>query len=522
MGDINIATLVKDPDFQSFPLEERVAALKKAGATEEFLADYTQATPEAPAAKPVPLAKDDAVGHFKEGIADVQSQTGTLDKLIASARAAMQQPVPEAVSTAMGPAGSLLKAGGGTGEGVLELSPAVGAMVGTVLGGGVPGAAGGAAAGEAWRQNIRRALGMPAATGVAQKYLGLDPDSPGAALSGMGMEGAVAPIADAIGTMLKGASGVADRSALRNLVTLMDPRKKIDKHIAMELAERARDEGLAPTFVKSHKEILANSEQALAQSEMARDAEAAHISNAGGTVATAGPVSKIVGAVPPVMPHGGIPVTGAPARTAAENVVLDTRSFVDDRARVPFAEANEMRDQWDSQVKNWDSLTSGKGPVENAANAWRHEINGSFPQFGELQAKFSDLIDITKLLKEAQVERDLAPLGKGDSHSGFMATVKLAKAGLHSGPWAAFSSSGKTMLRELLKGGAGAVQAWLRIADQHGIPDELGFTDRPGGTSAALAAEHPLLHQTGGSPGAPPASPTPAVSEDEFLRRYQQ
>lgn len=95
-------------------------------------------------------------------------------------------------------------------EDAAEALPAAAATGAALLATKNPIAAGafGGVAGEAGRQLFRRAVGAPAATGVVQRAIGADPDSPEAAVAGLAGEG--------VANFAAGASGEIAHNALRS------------------------------------------------------------------------------------------------------------------------------------------------------------------------------------------------------------------------------------------------------------------------------------------------------------------
>lgn len=453
------------------------------------------------------------------------------DKIQSVLRQIVQAKAPDALMMAAGPVGSLVKAGGGTLEGTMDLAPMVAGTVGAVAGAGAPGAALGVGAAEAGRQLIRRALGLPQAPGVVQKFLHLDPDSSAAAAAGIGAEAAVTPIAEGVGKGVGALAEATDNGALRRLASLLGVATDVDKAHAMDLASRMRDLGIAPAR-SNRKEILANAERALgsvpigppggAIKDMMEAMDAARAT--GKEVPATSVVDKALAAIPkniqgaPGQPSI-VPLVGTNVRNAAENSAIDTMNAVRGRSTVPVDEAIAEKTRQDALLRSFyktgrENVPEAKEFTQIGADAWRHNIHQAFPDLGLKQAKVSDLIDITELLKDANKEATRTGLlGADRTHNPFSLAMKYAHAGISTGPFVTMSSAAKTILAKVLAGGAQSVQAWMRAADLMNInspvPHGLG-EDINGIVSSAAPAP------------APSPSPTPSVSEDDFVKKYQQ
>ncbi len=123
--------------------------------------------------------------------------------------------LPEEVNTGVSP------------EELTDFLPGVGGGLGFALGGAVghplKGSAAGSAGGEAIRQLIRKLSGETWAPGVTQDALGLDPDSPEAALAGILAEGATGPIVDKLGPLLGSAAPALRKGARKSYAKALAP-----------------------------------------------------------------------------------------------------------------------------------------------------------------------------------------------------------------------------------------------------------------------------------------------------------
>lgn len=112
-------------------------------------------------------------------------------------------------------------------ENVAETLPAAGSIYGGITG-GPGGAALGGGGGEAARQLIRRMLGLPPATGFVQELTGQDPNSPGAALTGIAAEAGGAALGEkAVPFVLEklfGGAKVLREKALRAYASALNPK----------------------------------------------------------------------------------------------------------------------------------------------------------------------------------------------------------------------------------------------------------------------------------------------------------
>jgi hypothetical protein len=161
-------------------------------------------------------------------------------------------------------------------EQLTDLIPGAAGAAGTVLGG--PLLAGPlSAGGEAVRQLIRRSVGAPQATGFGQEALGLDPNSPEAALVsilGEGVGGAAMELLPFIGKgAVKGTRRSALKSAVEGLADTSSMSKQQLKSMMDDLAPVAADlpgPGFNPFRARKNAISYLNDQSNLAGKEVKR------------------------------------------------------------------------------------------------------------------------------------------------------------------------------------------------------------------------------------------------------------
>lgn len=556
---VDIGGLVSDPDFQAYPLAERLKVLQQVGADPKFIQEYAslgdesphqQTTPEAP-----PQPEPSTMSNFltmltglneqerSRGISTEQAtiadnpKLSFIEKMKGMGKAELTQPQSLPTALMIDPVGALMRMTGmdpkgGNVVGSMENIPAVGAALGS--GGGPPGVALGAAGGESIRQLLRRSLGLPAATGLMQHLGGMDPNSPEAAATGMVSEALTGPAADITSAALQGVGNWAKKSSLRNLINLLQPGKAREKEAAMQLAERMSDEGIAPALTFRETQVK-NAQTALNESIPALKAEQNTLTHQGAQIPTADIVAKVRAQVPDLLPGGGVPETGMALRNAADRVVSDVENSLGGAnnlaSHVPLDVAISEKQRWDELLKGFyntgrDVVPEAKQFTKVAADAWRKAIHETYPQLGVLDAKVSDLISINNLLKDALNESiRVGGLGtaaqEGAATGSFLVgrpsilAMAAAKAGISSGPWASLSSSAKKMLSEILKGGAATTQTWLRLAHQFQVPDEVPPAEAV--PELADAIENVMPNQSAKDAFINKRR----VTKEDFIRRYQ-
>ncbi|HEY2976836.1 MAG TPA: hypothetical protein VGJ35_02630, partial [Burkholderiaceae bacterium] len=195
-----------------------------------------------------------------------------------------------------------------------EFLPAAVAGGATYLATRQPGAAAvvGSAAGEAGRQLLRRAFGAPAAPGVMQRALDLDPNSPPAAAVSLGGEAAAgvagAGFSKLLGALGRGAEQSAERSIVRDILGGARTEREVAE--APALAKRAQAAGILRSITKRSR--LARAQEALSVASKDAAAKTTAARQAGATV-EAGPV---LDAIQNELP-AAIPGSGAPRRAVA-------------------------------------------------------------------------------------------------------------------------------------------------------------------------------------------------------------
>lgn len=365
-------------------------------------------------------------------------------------------------------------------EGALETAPAIGGTVGGILG-NAPGAALGAAGGEAARQLGRRALGEPAATGlVAERVLGLDPDSPAAAVTGIGVEAALGGSAEKIAQAMRWASGALKNWAGKSRWALLRPGAlPTDEASGLALAERMKTEGIAPGF-SGRAEQVERAETALADASKRR--AAAEVGHEGDIVNAESVVERVIGQQPATLPSGEIPRVGRPQRGAAGRVADDVQDALATIGGggydVPFPAAQTEKRRWDALLQDFyesgrETPSPSLKPTKGAADAWRAAIAEQYPDIGAANLRESELIGIARILKEAQrTERLGSPAVAGSLASGVGAgatgrtsimAAALSRMGLTSPRFTSMSAAGKDLAARLLADPQ-AQQAYIRMA----------------------------------------------------------
>jgi hypothetical protein len=522
VADVDVASLVKDPEFQKFPLEERVSALQKAGVPDEFINEYKS------------LNTSSAVPTTT---ATMTSGPSTLDTIREGIRQALQTKIPNAALVTAGlvappliPMATTMAATGGTPEGLLEMLPAAGAMAGMAAGGDVPAAGVLAAGGEALRQHIRRAVGLPAATGLVQRLLHLDPNSPEAAEAGMGAEGVVTPLAEGVSSMARKLGDWSHNLGLRWLLTQLDPSTQLDKGKALELAERMQSEGI-PGIMRGREAQLKAATDALGSARTEQSTALAAAKATGKDIPTAPVVKAVQDNFPPVNPSTGqAPLSDAAGRVAAERAAKDAAGALG-MSQVDIDTAIAQRQFWDdlqtSARKTGRIPGSGRlSDINNISNGWRAAINDTFPEIGALgekNQKLSELITVTKLLRENLQEIRSKPL-LNDVHSIRSFLYRPIRTALSSGPAAAMGSNTVELLSKILAGGSASAEAWVRMSDPFNA--QLAKYDPNSKDEENQPSSVPDMIDTLRSAGKPTGNPTPqpsagpSVTEDSFLRKY--
>ena len=366
-------------------------------------------------------------------------------------------------------------------EQAAEFLPAAGASVATMLGTKNPTAAAGAgsAAGEVARQLFRHMIGVSQAPGVAQEALGLDPESPEAAASGVLAETLTGGAADKITRALLPAVKAAESSGKRDIAKLMAPKTDVEKSEALRLAEVARRGGMVPAG-SSRRDQTALVLQRLREAQRAQRAIERQGIASGKMVDPEGVIQSALDEIPPNLPGGATPRTGTAQRTAAENVADDVVDAVAGSAQkggdVPLeaaiSERRRMDDLLDRLYESGKVVPAeGTKAVKASADAWRRAISESYPELGAANLKVHDLLMVKKMMKRAlaEAERTGAVSGEagavGAAAAGRMSIpfMKTAEAIANSGQFRTLSAGGKRLLARLIQGGARTSQLWARV-----------------------------------------------------------
>lgn len=474
-------------------------------------------------------------------------EEGLIDKIRRLASVALTTPLPMINAVQMDPMGALLRMTGldkqaGTAAGALDNLPMTGAAIGTP--GGPGGVALGGAAGESFRQLIRRMAGLPAATGMIQKFTDMDPNGPLAAVTGIGAEAALGPVGEVVNkatsAVTRPISNWLGDSALRSLNNLLQPGTQVEKSKALELATRMQTEGIAPIFSTRSGQIE-RSEGALADALIGLRDQERILSSQGAQLNTDPILEKVVNATPMSLPGGDIPLSGKAQRMAALKTFEDMVTATGGNQQVPLELGLHERARLDELLKSFyatgrENVPVAAAPTKIAADAWRAEINDTFPELGSANSRVSDLITITDLLKQAHYEsRRVGGLGTAGQEGAAMGAaaagrtsimaMMLGKAGITSGPIASLSAGGKQLLSNLLKHGSTGAQAWLRLADIFHVGDMEYSPDMEDERNLTHEGVSPTEPQPSAAPSPTPTpSPTAApglMSEDDFIRKYQ-
>ncbi len=504
----DIQGLISDPDFETLTAEEKRSLLQKFGAPQGFIEEL--------------LAVDSGTPE----------KQGFFDTLQGAIRQGVQAKIPGILADVL-PGGGLAKdplTGVASIEQGLENLPAVGGALGGLVG-ALPGGAAGAGLGEAVRQGARRLAGLPSATGVVQRFMELDPDSPGAAVASLAAETAAGPVATAATKILGVTSKAVDKSALRSLIHLLQPDTKWEWDNSLKIARKLRDAGIALPG-SSRESQIARAEAALAKSSADLDTIKAPLVAAGADLPTQNIHDKVFTAIPEVLPSGNVPLTGAAERKAAENAAYDVLDATGAEVRVPLDIARSEKERTDRVLRRFYNsgalnVPAGVEFTKNAADAWRKAIHDQFPKLGTALTDKSELISVTEMLKDALKKTETrgtsaaqaaAAIGSAGTGGWRIPGIELVKSFIESGPIASLSASGKGLMRDILGAGAETAQAWIRLADQFNLgqaQEEENFpspkAERPEDLNLKELAKSILEKRA--------AAPT--VSEEEFIRRYQ-
>lgn len=387
-------------------------------------------------------------------------------------------------------------------EDLVNMLPGLGGALGTAVepgGGTAAGMALGSGAGEAARQLMRRLAGQPAATGALTSLTGMDPNSPTAAAANIGLEAALGPLAGKVSGKL---SDLLGRSANRSAVNMMQPVTQKAKEDAMKLAARVHSEDILSTPIKlgnfeiklpvaTRTQQVSNAQSLLEQAKAASDALEAQ-GAARGVQVEGGPVlDQAIEQIPANLPTAGsggvgglgIARVGRSTQRATERAAEDVMDVLAVNSKndlnVSFPVAVGERQRWDKLLQSY--YKSGRvdpsiseSSVKNIADTWRSQIADAFPEYGAANARLSDLITITDMMKEAlkrQTTQGVFPAAQQAAAVGAGAFGRLGVLGAAAGkvvpslgPVGSLSANGKNLVAAALKNPAVA-QSWLRIAE---------------------------------------------------------
>lgn len=361
----------------------------------------------------------------------------------------------------------------------------------------------GSMAGEAGRQLVRRAVGAPAATGIAQQALRLDPNSPEAAVAGLASENLAGVAGSVLGRLMKAGSKAIDKSALRSINNLIQAIKKGDRARWIPLAERARAEGLVPAG-SSRAQQVALAEAALADAKAAKDAAVKAAARRGATINSTDLVDKAFKILPDTLPGGQTPATGASARFAAEGAAEDALTAAASHSGdMPVKAAIRERQRLDTLLKKFygtgaDTPPENRAAIKRLADIYRSQIN-AIDEIGPANKRLSELIKLNRIMKAALEKAEFEGfLGPAASEAGAAAAgavgrlsipaMLVGRAGVTAGPVASTMVALKTNAAKLLRAGVPLAQLPAHAADLF-TEEEARQIEREGRAAAALRAQ---------------------------------
>jgi hypothetical protein len=354
-----------------------------------------------------------------------------------------------------------------------------------------PGVAGtvGGMTGEAARQLFRRAVGAPAATGVAQRALHLDPNSPEAAAAGLGGEALAGVAGGVVSKGAKALSGVATDSAERAIVRDILGGARTEREImeAPRLAKRAQAAGIIKKWTQKGRLATAQSALNTATADAAAKTNAAR---AAGATVEAGPVlDAIQNELPSSIPGPvGMPRRAAGAeRRAASRVLNDEIDAVINTGGGPtgtavpldvtFGEIDALDAQLEAMYRRGAlDPALGKSATKAGVDSWRAQLHAALPEVADARLTKHELITITEMMKRHLAER-FSARGAGHPVAGVAGSAAVgryspASASLFSavaGKLAPLTIPGRQIAAKLLSGGAKTAQLWVRAADLAGL-----------------------------------------------------
>lgn len=377
-------------------------------------------------------------------------------------------------------------------EGAAEALPAAYATAAAMAATKHPGVAGtvGGMAGEVARQMFRRAVGASAAPGVVQEGLGLDPNSPEAAVAGLAGEGAAGVSGALLSKLLRVFGRGAERGALKDVLRLIQPRNAREIARAPQLAERAVAEGVIPPG-SSRPTQIARAQKALDSATAEAERLKAEAIGRGQKV-EAGPVlGTAIDEVPPMLPTGTPRRIDRAERMAAVRNAEDANDVILSRgggltgSEVPIEVAIGEREALDKALTAMyeagrDKPALGKRPVQATVDAWRSAIADADPTLGKANLRRSDLITITEILKEQEAKSILPQRGEaaaaalGAGAVGRMSVPAMfgLRTLVENPRFASLSRVGKALATKVFNGGAKTAQLWIRAADLSGLDED--------------------------------------------------
>lgn len=378
-------------------------------------------------------------------------------------------------------------------EELADLLPAAGAAVGGIAGGGA-GAIPGAAIGESVRQLGRVAAGLPQAPGITQSVLGMDPDSPDAAIAGFAGESLAGSAGALSSKLLNALADASSKSALRSIVRnlLGGARNPMQAEEAVKLARRAQAEGItSPLGGMSMESRLARAkaakEAANSESEFLTHEAIAR----GETVESLPVLEAIERASPSPLPGGRTARVTAAETKAAGKAWSDTADALfsgpmhgPTGTAVPVermvGEIDRLNDVLETMYER-GALKPAKGlkTSKAAVEAARAELRKVVPEVADARLRQHELITITNMIDDAIKSGFLrgggqrmelaggagaAAVGRfGPLASGIAGKVALAAAPL--------TVPARQLAAKILSGGADTAQLWMRVADLYGWRD---------------------------------------------------
>lgn len=400
-------------------------------------------------------------------------------------------------------------------ESAAEALPAAVAGGAALLATDNPAAAGvaGGVAGEAGRQLFRRAVGVPAATGVMQRHFGLDPDSPEAAAAGLGGE-ALAGVAGAgagkaMGALASGAEQSAQKAVIRNVLGGAVGEREVAN--APSLAKRALASGIVNKWTKSGR--LAAAESALGKASATQDAEYAAAKATGNGVEAQPVLDAIQSKLPPSIPGGGTRTAAAPERRAATRVLNDELNAVANTGggktgtEIPLDTTLSEIDALDQQLEPMYRRGAldpahGKVATQEARKAFASQLRTAFPELADARLAKSELLTIREMAQRV-VDGEWKP-GGSDGVAGAVGSAAMGKIGPASrgiissmaSATAPLSIPARQILAKIMAGGSRTAQLWMRAADANGTNTDDQIAEREQNRRAARA----LQDQAKGSP----------------------